>query len=118
MADDDSKRDELIVMRLIGEGKDRIDELNETLDWTRDRVEETVDDLKENKYVKRVSDGGDQVLTVTDEGLSQVPKLAQEVADDTREFVDSVIGTFQKHFDKALPQIEIDVNVEGSDEDK
>lgn len=119
MADEagDGKRDKLAVMRLIEEGKTRVGELSETLDWTRDRVEETVEDLKANKYVKQVSDGGDQVLKVTDQGVNQIPKLAQDVANDTREFVDSVMGTFQKHVNKVFPKVSIDINVENDDEE-
>lgn len=121
MADDDSKdskRDELIVMRMIGEGKDRVNEIAETLDWTRDRVEDTVDDLREHKYVKQVQDGGDQVLKVTDRGVREVPKMARDVADDTRQFVDNVMGSFQKHFSSVLPNVTVDVNVEkDTDED-
>ncbi len=116
MADDSKKRDELVVMRLIGEGKNRVNDLTETLDWTRDRVEETVDDLREHDYVQQVQDGGDKVLKVTDRGVKEVPRLARDVADDTREFVDSVMSTFQKHFSNVLPNVTIDVNVEKDDE--
>lgn len=112
-----SKRDELLVMRLISEGKNRVKDLTETLGWTRDRVEETVDQLKDNDYVKQVSEGGDRVLEVTDRGVKEVPKLARDVADDTREFVDSVMDTFQKHFNKVFPRVTIDINVEKPDED-
>ncbi len=119
MADDskDSKRDELVVMRMISEGKDRIGEITESLGWKRGRVEETVEDLKENKYVKQVQDGGDQVLKVTDRGVREVPKLARDVAEDTREFVDSVMGSFQKHVNRVMPNVTVDVNVEQEDED-
>lgn len=118
MADDNSskKRDELIVMRMIGEGKNRVNELTETLDWTRDRVERTVNDLKENRYVKTVSDSGDQALTVTDQGINEIPKLARDVADDTRQFIDNVMGSVQQHFNKVLPSVTVDVNVEKDDE--
>lgn len=117
MADDESKRDELVVMRLIGEGKNRMEELNNSLDWTRDRVERTVDDLKEHRYVKTVSDGGDQVFKVTEKGVNEIPKLARDVADDTREFVDNVLDTFRTHFDRVVPDIDIDVTVRNTDED-
>lgn len=117
MAKESKKRDELIVMRLIGEGKNRVGELTETLDWTRDRVEETVDGLKENKYVKQVSDGGDQMLKVTDKGVKEVPRLAKDVADDTREFVDSVLGTFHKHFSKVFPSYSVDLNIRKKDDE-
>lgn len=117
MAKKSKKRDELIVMRLISEGKDRVGDLSETLDWTRDRVEETVDDLKANKYVKQASDGGDQVLKVTDKGVKEVPRLARDVADDTREFVDSVLGTFHKHFNKVFPSYDVDINIRKKDDE-
>ncbi len=119
MADksDDSKRDKLKVMRMIGEGKNRIGELAETLDWTRDRVEETVDDLKENKYVKQATEGGDQVLEITDRGVREVPEMARDVANDTRDFVDNVMGSFQKHFNRVTPNVTVDVNVDKSDEE-
>lgn len=111
MANESKKRDELVVMRLIGEGKNRVADLTETLDWTRDRVEDTVDDLKEHEYVKQVSDGGDKVLKITDQGVKEVPRLARDVADDTREFVDSVMDTFQKHFNNVVPDVTVDINV-------
>lgn len=116
MAEESKKRDELVVMRLISEGKNRVSDLTETLDWTRDRVEETLEDLRENEYVERVQEGGDQVLRVTDQGVKEVPKLARDVAEDTREFVDSVLGSFQKHFSKVFPKVTVDVNVEKDDE--
>lgn len=119
MADksDDKKRDELVVMRMIDEGKNRVKDLTETLDWTRDRVEETVDNLQANDYVKKVSDSGDQVLEITDQGVREVPRLARDVADDTRKFVESVMDTFQRHAEKVFPRVTIDVNVEDNDED-
>lgn len=117
MAEDSKKRDELVVMRLIGEGKNRVTELTETLDWGRDRVEETVDDLRENEYIKQASEGGDRVLEITDQGVKEVPRLARDVADDTRDFVDSVMDTFHQHFTEIFPKYTIDINVHKEDDD-
>lgn len=111
------KRDELVVMRLISDGKNKVKDLTESLDWTRERVENTVDELQENKYVKRASEGGEDVLKITDQGVREVPKLARDVADDTREFVESVMSDFHKHFSKVVPQYIVDINIRKKDED-
>lgn len=121
MADDDGKkdrlRDRLHVMSLIGAGRNQVDELMDALDWTRDRVEETVDDLSDHDYVKRVQDGSDQILEITDRGRDEVPKLMQDVADDTREFFESVADTFQKHFDRVFPKVRVNVDVDVEEPD-
>lgn len=121
MADDSdkqSKRDELRIMKLINEGKDRVGELDDSLDWTRDRIEDTLEDLKSSKYVKSVSEGGDEVLKITDRGMNQIPKLLNDVAEDTRDFVDSVAASFQKRVNKVLPKVELDVTVKDPEDEE
>lgn len=112
MADNESKKDELLVMRLIGEGKNKVQELQDTLEWSRERVEETVDDLKDHDYVESVQSGGDQVLAITERGREEVPKLVGEVADETREFLEAVSGSFQEHLSKVFPSVSLDISVE------
>ncbi|MDY6766361.1 MAG: MarR family transcriptional regulator [Candidatus Nanohaloarchaea archaeon] len=115
MADDStdgSKKDELVVMRLIAEGKDQVRDLQDSLDWSRDRVEETVDDLQDHEYVEKVQDGGDQVLAITERGREHLPKLFGEVMDETREFVEAVSGSFQKHMSKVFPSVSVDVDID------
>lgn len=113
MADnDESTKDELLVMRLIGEGKTKVQELQESLQWSRERVEDTVDDLKKNEYVESVQSGGDQVLAITERGREEVPKMVGEVAGETREFLEAVSGSFQKHMSKVFPSVSLDVDIE------
>ncbi|MDY6768865.1 MAG: hypothetical protein SVW02_02030 [Candidatus Nanohaloarchaea archaeon] len=113
MADDsESKKDELIVMRMITEGKNQMRELQDDLGWRRERLEDTVDDLKDHDYVEQVQKGGDQVLAITERGRDHLPKLLGEVMDETREFVEAVTGSFQKHMSKVFPSVAVDVDIE------
>ncbi len=112
MADNESKKDELLVMRLIGEGKTKVQELQDSLQWSRERVEDTVDDLKDHDYIESVQSGGDQVLAITERGREEVPKLVGEVADETREFLEAVSGSFQEHMSKVFPSVSLDVDID------
>ncbi|MDY6769725.1 MAG: C2H2-type zinc finger protein [Candidatus Nanohaloarchaea archaeon] len=112
MADNESKKDELVVMRLIAEGKTQVRELQDSLEWSRDRVEQTVDDLMDHEYVEQVQEGGDQVLAITERGRRELPELVGEVMSETREFVDAVTGSFQKHLSRVFPAVSVDVDIE------
>lgn len=109
---DESTKDKLLVMRMIEEGKTRVKDLQETLDWSRERVEETVEDLRDHDYVESIQEGGDQVLAITERGRDEIPKLLGEVADETRSFLESVSGSFQEHMSKVFPSVSLDVEVE------
>lgn len=109
---DESKQDELLVMRLIAEGETRVRELADRLDWNRDRVEATVADLQQHEYVEQMQEGGDQVLAITERGQKHLPQLVGEVMDETRNYLDAVSASFQEHMDKVFPSISLDVEIE------
>ncbi|MFB6076822.1 MAG: hypothetical protein ABEK12_01680, partial [Candidatus Nanohaloarchaea archaeon] len=113
MADEsESRKDELLVMRLIGEGKNRVSDLQETLEWSRERVEDTVSDLQDHDYVEQAQQGGDQVLAITERGREEIPKMIGEVADETREFLEAVSGSFREHMGKVFPSVSLDLDIE------
>lgn len=109
---EESRKDELLVMRLIAEGKTQVKELQDALDWSRERVEDTIEDLQRNEYVEKVQKGSDEVLAITERGRQHLPKLFGEVMGETREFVDAVSGSFQKHMSKVFPKVSVDVTIE------
>lgn len=111
------KKDKLLVMRLIEEGQNRVNDLQETLDWTRDRVEETVEDLRDSDYVEYAQKGQEEALKLTERGREEIPALVRDVADETRDFLESVTNTFSKHLGNMLPDIDIDVTVNKEDDD-
>lgn len=113
MTDDESStKDELLVMRLIGEGKNKVQDLQDSLQWSRERVEDTVADLRESDYVESAQSGGDQVLAITERGRDEIPKMIGEVADETREFLEAISGSFQEHMSKVFPSVSLDLDVE------
>ncbi|MFB6166903.1 MAG: hypothetical protein ABEJ62_01425 [Candidatus Nanohaloarchaea archaeon] len=112
MSEEESRKDELLVMRLIAEGKTRMQDLQDNLEWSRERIEDTVNDLKEHEYVESMQKGGDQVLAITERGRDEFPKMMGEVMEETREFMDALSDTFRKHMDKVFPAVSIDVDIE------
>lgn len=118
MAEEEAKKDELLVLRLIGEGIDRIKEIQKRLEWSRDRVEKTVDILRKNDYIQNVEKAGDRALEITSRGQKELPKLMGEVIQESREFIDSVSKTFEKRFSKILPKIDIEVKIDEGEEEE
>lgn len=99
-------------MNAIAMGKTQVRELQESLDWSRERVEENLDDLKDHEYVETVQQGGDRVLAITERGKRHFPEMLGEMMEETRAFVDSVSTTFQEHMDKVFPSVSVDVEIE------
>lgn len=112
MAEEEPKKDELLVLRLLGEGINRIKELQERLEWSQERVEKTIKILRKNKYVKVAEETGDEVIKITDRGRKEIPKLLGEVIKESREFVESVSDSFQEHFYKIFPKVKINIEIE------
>ncbi|MFB6265662.1 MAG: hypothetical protein ABEI07_01105 [Candidatus Nanohaloarchaea archaeon] len=108
----ESKKDELLVMRLIAEGKTQVRDMADSLGWDRKRVEETVEDLKQHEYVETAQEGGVQVLEITERGREHLPQLVGEVMDETRDYLDAVSDTFQRHMDKVFPEVSLDIEIE------
>lgn len=111
------KKDKLLVMRMIEEGQNRVKDIQETLDWTRERAEETVEDLRESEYVEYAQKGQEEALKITERGREELPEMVREVADETRDFLDSVTNTFSKHLGKVFPKVDINVTVNKPDDD-
>ncbi len=111
MTEEETKKDELLVLRLVGEGIERMNEIQKRLEWSRERVENTVETLRENNYIETVEKAGERVLEITSKGQEELPKLMGEVIQESREFINSVSKTFEKRFSKILPEIDIEVNV-------
>ncbi len=109
---DESKQDELLVMRLIAEGETKAKELADRLGWSQDRLEETLDDLQEHEYVQQAQKGGDRVLAITERGRDEIPRLVGEVMDETREYLDAVSESFRTHMDKVFPRVSLEVEIE------
>ncbi|MCJ7479313.1 MAG: hypothetical protein MUP63_04010 [Candidatus Nanohaloarchaeota archaeon QJJ-7] len=112
---EESKKDELVVMRLIAEGKTQVKDLADSLGWSPERVEATVEDLKRHEYVESAQTGGDQVLAITERGREHLPQLIGEVMGETREYLDAVSETFRRHMDKVFPKVSLDIDIEEPD---
>lgn len=112
MAEEESKKDELLVMRLIGEGKNRMKDLRKSLKWSQERLEETIDHLQKGEYIKVAQKTGDRVLKITERGRKELPKLLGEVAKESREFIETFSDSFEKIFNNVFPNVSVDVNIE------
>ncbi len=113
----ETKKDELLVLRLIGEGINRIKEIQERLEWSRERVEKTVELLRKNEYVQNAEKASDRVLQITARGQKELPKLMGEVIQESRKFINSVSKTFEKRFSKIFPKIDIEVKIDEGEEE-
>lgn len=108
-ADTDEKRDELIVMEMIHNGKKTVDELVDSLGWDESRVKERLDELKEKDYVKKnVEASRDAFYTLTERGQKELPELVTDLVEETKEFVDGVRGSFEKHLGPLLPKVDVE----------
>lgn len=111
MTEEETKKDELLVLRLIEEGIERMSEIQKRLQWSQERVENTVETLRENNYIETAEKAGERALEITAQGQKEIPKLMREVLKESREFIKSVSETFEKRASKILPEIDIEVNV-------
>lgn len=117
ITEEESKKDELLVLRLIGEGIDKTKDIQEKLEWSRERVEKTIKSLRKNEYIQTAKKAGDQALEITKRGQKELPKLMEEVIQESQEFINSVSKTFERRFSKIFPQVDIEVNIEKEEEE-
>lgn len=108
----ESKKDELLVMKLVGEGINKLKQLQKRLKWSQERVEKTIETLRKNEYVKTAGETGEEVIKITDRGRKELPKLMGEVIKESRDFIGSVSDSFQKHFYNVFPKIKINIEIE------
>jgi predicted ArsR family transcriptional regulator len=107
-SESDRKKQEVMIMEMISEGKKTVTDLADSLGMQPDKVKARLNELIEKDYIQEnVESGKDKVYTLTERGQKEIPALVRDVLEETQDFVDGVRGSFEKHLGPLLPKIDI-----------
>lgn len=107
-SESDRKKQEVMIMEMISEGKKTVTDLADSLGMQPDMVKDRLNELMEKEYIQEnVESGKDKVYTLTERGQKEIPALVRDVLEETQDFVDGVRGSFEKHLGPLLPKVDI-----------
>ncbi|MDY6771053.1 MAG: winged helix-turn-helix transcriptional regulator [Candidatus Nanohaloarchaea archaeon] len=104
----EKKREQVVLLEMIDNGKQSVQELVDSVDWSESRVRERLDDLVDEDYIrKNVESSKKTIYEITEPGREHIPKLVDEVVEETRDWVEGVRGSVEKHVGALLPEVEV-----------
>lgn len=107
-ASTEKKKEEVILLEMISEGRKSVEQMMDDLDWDESRVKKRLDELVDKDYLKRnVESGKKTIYELTEPGREHIPELVEEVVEETRDWVDNVRGSFEKHLGAMLPEVDV-----------
>ncbi|MDY6778373.1 MAG: winged helix DNA-binding protein [Candidatus Nanohaloarchaea archaeon] len=105
----EEKKEELVLLELINEGKRSLNEMKDELNWEDSRIKERLDDLMEKDYIsENVKSGKKTFYEITERGQEEIPALVEDVVEETQSFVKGVRSSFEKHIGPLLPRIDVE----------
>ncbi len=110
-----SRKAKVVVLEQVKQGKETISSLAESLGMNKGEIEELLDQLVDEDYIQqKVEEGQEALYEVTEKGEHEAQNLIDDILEEAQDFVDNVKDSFRKHFNKAVPRI----NIEWPEDDK
>lgn len=107
-ASTEKKKEEVVLLKMVKDGRKSVEEMVDSLDWEESRIKKRLDDLVDKDYLQEnVESGKETIYELTEPGREHIPKLVNEVVEETRDWVDSVKGSVEKHIGPLLPDVEV-----------
>lgn len=106
---EESRKAKVVVLEQIKQGKESISDLAESLGMDKKEIQDLLDQLVDEDYIqKKMEEGQEALYEVTEQGEEEAQALIDDIIEEAQDFVDSVKQSFQKHFNKVVPRINIE----------
>lgn len=111
----------LLTLAAIAEGYRKGKDIRQLYDWSKERMDETLEDLESSGYITMARENADTArdaaLEITEKGRDEMPKLLDDLGEATRDFFDDIQNITKEHFSEVVPNVEFNFSIEKKDKD-